>query len=54
LARKGHTLDVNVSARRPSDEILLELLERLAAATELVNVNIAAGIARNELLGVED
>jgi hypothetical protein len=35
------------------DAILIELLERLAFATELVEVNIAAGIARNELLGVD-
>jgi hypothetical protein len=44
---------VNESPDRQSDEILLELLERLAGATELVDVNIAAGIARNELLGVD-
>jgi hypothetical protein len=47
-------LAVNDSARRQPDEILIELLERLAGATELVDVNIAAGIARNELLGVDD
>jgi hypothetical protein len=38
---------------RPPDAILVELLERLAGATELADVNIAAGIARNELLGVD-
>ena len=47
-------MTVNDSPRRQPDEILLELLERLAGATELVDVNIAAGIARNELIGVED
>jgi hypothetical protein len=41
------------TVRKP-DEILLELLERLADATELVDVNIAAGIARNELLGLNE
>jgi hypothetical protein len=38
---------------KTSDAILLELLERLADATELVEVNIAAGIALNELLGID-
>jgi hypothetical protein len=47
-------LAVNDSPRRQPDEILLELLERLAGATKLADVNIAAGIARNELLGVEE
>jgi hypothetical protein len=45
---------VNDSPRRQPDEILLELLERLAGATEIADVNIAAGIARNELLGVDE
>jgi hypothetical protein len=40
--------------KRQPEEVLLELLERLAMAKELVDVNIAAGIARNELLGVEE
>jgi hypothetical protein len=31
------------------EPILLELLERIAKATELVDVNIAAGIARQQL-----
>jgi hypothetical protein len=52
--RKGHTLTVNSSPRRQPNEILLELLERLAGATELADVNIAAGIARNELLGIDE
>jgi hypothetical protein len=43
----------SAKAVRKPDEILLELLERLAFATELVEVNIAAGAARNELLGVD-
>jgi hypothetical protein len=30
------------------------LLERLAFAKELVEVNIAAGVARNELLGIDE
>jgi hypothetical protein len=46
-------LAVNDSPRRQPDEILLELLERLAGATELTDVNVAAGIALNELRGVE-
>jgi hypothetical protein len=29
------------------------LLESLASATQLVEVNIAAGVARNELLGID-
>jgi hypothetical protein len=50
--RSGSAVATRV--RRQPDEILLELLERLAGATELVDVNVAAGIARNELLGVEE
>jgi len=42
------------SAVRTPGEILLELLESLAHATELVEVNLAAGVARNELLGIEN
>jgi hypothetical protein len=42
------------TTRKTSSEILLELLERLANATMLVEVNIAAGVARNELLGIDD
>ena len=52
--RKGRTLTVNSSPRRQPDEILLELLERLAGATDFADVNVAAGIARNELLGVDE
>jgi hypothetical protein len=40
-------------AVRKPDEIFLELLESLADATKLVDVNIAAGVARNELLGID-
>jgi hypothetical protein len=47
-------MTVSDSPRRQSDEVLLELLERLVDATELADVNIAAGIARNELLGVDE
>ena len=43
----------SAKAVRKSDEILLELLERLSEVTELADVNIAAGIARNEMLGVD-
>ncbi len=39
--------------RKAPDAILIELLERLAGATELAEVNIAAGIALNEMLGVD-
>jgi hypothetical protein len=37
-----------------SEAIFLELLERLANAIDLVEVNIAPGIARNELLGIDN
>jgi hypothetical protein len=33
------------------EQILSELLERLAAARELTDVNVAAGIALNDLRG---
>jgi predicted DNA-binding ribbon-helix-helix protein len=33
------------------EQIFFELLERLAAARELTDVNVAAGIALNELRG---
>lgn len=33
------------------EQILSELLERITTATELVDVNIAAGIAAHELAG---
>lgn len=41
------------TVRKP-DEILLELVESLADATQLVEVNTAAGVARNELLGIDE
>jgi hypothetical protein len=44
----------SAKAVRKPDEILLELLESLASATELVDVNIAAGIALNDLNGVDE
>jgi hypothetical protein len=43
----------SAKAVRKPDEILLELLERLSEATGFADVNIAAGVARNELLGVD-
>ena len=43
----------SAKAVRKPDEILLELLESLAHAAELIDVNIAAGIARNEMLGID-
>jgi hypothetical protein len=33
---------------------LAELLERLATAQTITDVNIAAGIALNEVLGIDD
>ncbi len=51
--RKVGAVPSSAKAVRKSDEILLELLERLSEVTELADVNIAAGIARNEMLGVD-
>lgn len=42
------------TSRRSSEAILLELHERLSESTKLVDVNIAAGAARNELLGIDE
>jgi hypothetical protein len=47
--------DRNSIARRELDRReILELLERLAFAESLTDVNIAAGIALNALVGVDD
>jgi hypothetical protein len=35
-------------------EVLEELLARLARARDLVEVNVAAGIAANELAGIDE
>jgi hypothetical protein len=43
-----------MAGRKDIETILLELLDRLGEAAELTGVNVAAGIARNELLGVEE
>ena len=47
-------LPSSAKAVRDPDEILLDLLERLADATKLTDVNIAAGAVRNDLLGVDE
>jgi hypothetical protein len=47
-------LPSSAKAVRDPDEILLDLLERLADATKLTDVNIAAGAIRNDLLGVDE
>ena len=36
------------------EQILAELLKRLTEASELTDVNVAAGIALNELRGVSE
>ena len=51
--RKVGVVPSSTKAVRNPDAILLELLERLANATVLVDVNVAAGVARNELLGID-
>jgi hypothetical protein len=39
---------------RTAEQILRDLLERLASARELTEVNVAAAIALNELNGVDE
>jgi hypothetical protein len=52
--RRRQDLSFRPQAAAELEQVLRGLLARLAFARELVDVNVAAGIASQELEGIED